>query len=270
MKKLLLLFVLFAALCSQAATVDTVSISSDAMRRAYKCIVVKPDSYLKGKETYPVVYLLHGLGGRYSDWVTKTNLKICADRYNLIVVCPDGANSSWYVDSPVDSTMRFETYISKEIPDWVDANYRTTKTAKARAITGLSMGGHGGLFLGFRHPDEFGAMGSMSGALAVELITDPHYGVNRLLGDSTNKALFRSYSIFGELDKKPQTKQPIIVDCGTEDFIVEMSRLVHKRLLELKIPHDYTERPGKHDWEYWNNAIQYQLLFFRNYFDRKD
>ena len=60
----------------------------------------------------------------------------------------------------------------------------------------------------------------------------------------------------------------IIMDCGTDDFIIEMSREAHKKMLSLKIPHDYIERPGKHDWRYWANAVQYQLFFFRNYFDR--
>ena len=61
----------------------------------------------------------------------------------------------------------------------------------------------------------------------------------------------------------------VIIDCGIQDFIIEMSRIAHKKMAELEIPHDYIERPGKHDWRYWANAVQYQLLFFRNYFDKK-
>ena len=129
------------------------------------------------------------------------------------------------------------------------------------------MGGHGGLFLGFKHADYFGACGSMSGALLIEYITRG-YQVEKRLGDTTNKERYRDYSIAKLLEQYPKDSVAIIIDCGTEDFIVEMGRVVHQKMLSLKIPHDYTERPGKHDWKYWSNAVQFQLLFFRNYFDR--
>ncbi|RYY64565.1 MAG: esterase family protein, partial [Chitinophagaceae bacterium] len=239
------------------------------MNRAYRCVVIKPESYKKGKASYPTVYLLHGLGGRYSDWVTKApELKAAADRLNVLVVCPDGAVNSWYFDSPVDSSARFETYVGSEIPAYIDAHYRSIRERSARAISGLSMGGHGALYIGYRHPATFGAVGSMSGAVQLEYITAPMYGVEKRLGDTSNKARYREYSIFGVLNEKRSDSLALIVDCGTEDFIVEMSRALHKRLQELKIPHDYTERPGRHDWPYWNNAVQYQLLYFRNYFNR--
>ena len=71
-----------------------------------------------------------------------------------------------------------------------------------------------------------------------------------------------------EMELYPKDSLAIIIDCGTEDRILEMSRMAHKKMLALNIPHDYTERPGKHDWNYWRTAIEYQLLFFRNYFDK--
>ena len=59
-----------------------------------------------------------------------------------------------------------------------------------------------------------------------------------------------------------------IIDCGTEDRVMPMNRAVHEKMLKLKIAHDYTERPGNHDWRYWNTAIDYQLLYFKKHFDR--
>ena len=269
MKKIILPLVLLLAFQTFAAEVDTVSIYSDAMKRSYKAVVIRPDSYKKKSLSFPTVYLLHGLTGDFSNWITKVpQLKKYVDDYQLIVVCPDGAYSSWYVDSPVDSSIRFETYVSKEIPAYIEKNYRTVADRRARAITGLSMGGHGGLYLGFRHADYFGAVGSMSGALAIELIVDKRYQMDKILGDPA-KTKYRDYSIFGEMERYPKDSVSIIMDCGTEDFVLEMSRLAHKRMLELKIPHEYTERPGKHDWAYWANAVQYQLLYFRNYFNRQ-
>jgi len=61
----------------------------------------------------------------------------------------------------------------------------------------------------------------------------------------------------------------LIVDCGVSDFFYKINTNLHGRLLELKIDHDYTERPGSHGWNYWTNAINYQLLFFDRNITRK-
>lgn len=265
---LFFLFMFFLLTVSRAGTVDTATIYSNSMRKNIKCVVIKPDTYKTKDSRFPTLYLLHGYSGAFDNWIRRVpELQKHADTYQLLIVCPDGDFGGWYFDSPVDTTMRYETYIAKEVPAYIETNYRTIKDRKARAITGLSMGGHGGLFLGFRHADFFGACGSMSGALAIEYITNK-YRVEKLLGDTTNKALYRQYSIIGQMEKYPKDSVSIIIDCGTEDFIVEMSRMAHQKMLQLKIPHDYIERPGKHDWFYWATAVEYQLLYFRNYFDR--
>ena len=270
MKKILIPLCLFITHQLFAGTVDTISIFSNSMRKNVKCVVIKPDSYKEKSIQFPTVYLLHGYSGNYSNWIAKVpDLKAHADRYQVLIVCPDGAYSSWYFDSPVDTSMRYETSVAIEIPAYIDAHYKTIKDRKARAITGLSMGGHGGLFLGFRHAGYFGACGSMSGALIIDYITRG-YDVEKRLGDTiTNRKFFQDYSIMKEMENYPKDSVAIIIDCGIEDRIVEMSRLTHQKMLRLKIPHDYIERPGKHDWDYWKTAIEYQLLFFRNYFDKQ-
>ncbi len=270
MKNALIILLL---LCTQqvfAGTVDTVSIYSAAMKKNIKCIVIKPDSYAKTTARYETIYLLHGYTGAFDNWIKSVpDLTKHADTYQLLIVCPDGAFGSWYFDSPVDTTVRYETFVAAEVPAFIDAYYRTVKERKARAITGLSMGGHGGLFLGFRHADFFGACGSMSGALAIEYITGKQYKLENLLGDTSNKERYRAYSIMKQMETYPKDSIAIIIDCGTEDFVIEMNRAAHQQMLSLKIPHTYTERPGKHDWNYWATAIEYQLLFFRNYFNKQ-
>ncbi len=265
---LVLLFICFLQ-ASFAAIVDTVEIHSTAMNKARKAVVIIPGKTKKPKEAFPTLYLLHGHGGNYSNWIRRVpQLADYADQYNILIVCPDGEVNSWYFDSPIDSSMRYETYIAREVPAYIEANYPVIKDRKARAISGLSMGGHGGLFLGFRHANFFGACGSMSGALVIEMITRG-YGVDQRLGDTANKQRYIEHSIMKEMENYSKTDSlAIIMDCGTEDFIIAMSRLAHQKMLTLKIPHDYIERPGRHDWRYWGNAIQYQLLFFRNYFDK--
>lgn len=257
-------------LLSKAATVDTVDIYSESMQVNIKCVVITPFHPQQKPIPVPVVYLLHGYGGDYSNWIKRVpQLKEFADKYQLILVCPDGHRSSWYFDSPVDSNMRYETFIAKEVPAFIEENYLTIENRKARAITGLSMGGHGGLFLGFRHSDYFGACGSMSGALIIDYITKG-YDVEKRLGDtSTNRHYYHDLSIMKEMESYHSDKDSlaVILDCGTGDFLIEMNRAAHLKMLGLKIPHDYIERPGKHDWKYWANAVDFQLLFFRKYFD---
>lgn len=269
MKSYFALFLLLITTGCFAGTADTVAIHSNAMQKTYKAVVIKPDNYASVKEGFETVYLLHGHSGNFSNWITRVpELKEYADRFKLIIVCPEGSFAGWYFDSPLMKDMQFETFVAKEVPAFIEANYHTKKSRYARAITGLSMGGHGGLYLGFRHADYFGACGSMSGALLIDQIKDNKYGISKLLGDTSNTALYRKHSIMSEMETYPKDSLAVIIDCGTEDFIVGMSRLVHNRMLELKIPHDYTERPGSHNWKYWSTAVEYQLLFFRNYFDR--
>jgi len=250
-----------------AATVDTLGIYSTAMKKEYKCVVIKPDTYKKTK-AYPVVYLLHGHAGWYANWILRVpELKTWADQYQLMIVCPDGGFNSWYVDSPVDSTVRFETYISTEVPDYIDAHYKTIKSRHGRAITGLSMGGHGGLFHGFRHADVFGACGSMSGGVDLQPFKK-NWQISQKIGDTVNYAAnWVNYSVMTLVEQKPKDSLAIIIDCGTEDFFYEVNSRLHQKMVGLKIAHDYIERPGKHDWNYWRYAVQFQLLYFRKYFN---
>jgi len=269
MKGFLLTLTLFVTLTA-AANVDTVAVFSNSMHKDIKCVVITPKNYKKGKATFPVVYLLHGYGGSYSNWIKRVPvIDSLADVYQMIIVCPDAAFSSWYVDSPVDTAYRYETFTATELPAYVDANYRTISNRKGRAITGLSMGGHGGIFLGFRHTNMFGACGSMSGALDLSFITSG-YDVPRRLGDTaTNKKYYTELSAITQLDRyNPTDSLAIIIDCGLEDIIFGMTKATHEKMLKLKIPHDYIERPGAHTWEYWTKAVKYQLLFFREYFNR--
>jgi len=270
LKKIFLIATLLFSVQTFSATVDTVSIYSNAMQKTFKCVVIKPATYKKKKNKFPVVYLLHGYGGWYSNWLIRVpQLKDHADAYNLVIVCPDGGNSSWYFDSPVDPSMRYETYIAKEVPDYIDSHYATIRDRKARAITGLSMGGHGGLFLGFRNADRFGACGSMSGGVDLDFSRNK-FDVVKRIGDTVAHAdNWKKYSVSHIVESYPKDSVTIIVDCGTEDFFYANNRSLHEKMLKLKIPHEYIERPGKHDWNYWRNAVQYQLLFFRNYFDRQ-
>ncbi len=270
-RNLLLTCIILLFVIPVFASIDTIQIYSNTMFKNVKCVVVTPTAYTNGAERYPVVYLLHGYSGNYKNWVNQVpGMQKMADDNNMMIVCPDGAFDSWYFDSPVDLTRRFETNVALEIPDYIDSKYRTIKNRNARAITGLSMGGHGGLYLGFRHADRFGAVGSMSGALDISYITKG-YGMSKVLGDTiANASYYKDWAVINVIDKYPKDSVDIIIDCGTEDYLIETNRRVHQKLLTMKVPHDYTERPGKHDWPYWANAVRYQMLYFKNFFAKEN
>lgn len=267
-KTILLPVVLFFTTVCFAAKVDTIQVESKAMHKTIKNIVVLPDDY-KSNQTYPVVYLLHGASGDYKDWVLKApGSKNLADTYQVIIVCPDGGNTSWYFDSPVDSTYKYETFVSKELVNYIDNHYATIKDKAGRAITGLSMGGHGALYLSFRHQDLFGAAGSMSGGVDIRPFPN-NWDIAKRLGTlEQNPDNWNKNTIVNMVDLLKNGSLKLIIDCGVNDFFYGVNGDLHKKLLEAKYPHDYIERPGVHNWPYWANAVKYQLLFFNEFFSK--
>lgn len=265
-KSIILPLLLLITISLHAAIVDTINIRSESMQKDIKCVVIRP----KTKAHLPVVYLLHGYSGNYSNWIMKVpELKQYADEFKLIIVCPDGDYSSWYFDSPVDHSKQYETYISQEVPSYIDTHYRTIKNRYARAITGLSMGGHGGLYLGFRHADFFGACGSMSGGVDMNSLKTK-YEIMNILGDTLQHAdNWKAYSVMNVVAQPLSQPLAIIIDCGTEDFFYPDNQALHAKMLRLHIPHEYIQRPGMHDWKYWANAVKYQLFFFHEYFNKE-
>lgn len=251
---------------SFAASVDTVNIYSKAMQKSIKCVVITPESYRNEVNRFPVVYLLHGYGGSYSNWIQRVpDIKNYADEFQMIIICPDGAKDSWYIDSPEDNTSKYETYVAQEIPSFIDSAYRTIAERSSRAITGLSMGGHGGLLLAWRHDAFFGAAGSMSGAVDLVSLASK-YGLMKVLGDTTSNEKFYKYSVLNVVKEKINNLPVVVFDCGINDPFIEANRTLNQELLSLKIPHTYIEREGTHNWDYWRNAIGYQLMFFHKYF----
>jgi S-formylglutathione hydrolase FrmB len=253
-----------------AARVDTVVTTSEIMQKQIKAVVICPKQY-RTSHSYPVLYLLHGFSGNYSDWIKKdTSLAQLSDTYNFIIVCPDGDYGSWYVDSPVKANSKYETYIGIELVKWIDSHYSTVKNRIGRAITGLSMGGHGALYLAFKHQNTFGAAGSMSGG--VNLIPfQRKFGIEEVLGVYSEHPERWTESSVVNLTKllKPNALA-LIIDCGNDDFFNGINNELHEKLLKNKIPHDYTVRPGGHTWEYWANSIQYQALYFNQFFVNKE
>lgn len=266
-KYFLAVLLIFTVKVSFSANVDTVLVYSLAMKKDVKCVVIKPNGY-NASSQYPVTYLLHGYSDNYRGWVKVDTIKDLCDLYNMLIVCPDGGYSSWYWDSPIDSTFKYETFTATELVVWIDKQYATIKSKIGRAITGLSMGGQGALFLAIRHQDIFGAAGSMSGGVDIRPFPN-NWDMAKRLGKYAQFAdRWNEYAVVNMLHLIEPNSLSIIIDCGINDFFFNVNEELHKKLLYYNIPHDYIIRQGAHTWDYWKNAVQYQLLFMHLYFKK--
>src|ERR1043165_9168661 len=157
---------------AQRASVETIQFQSKLINATLPYDVILPPGYRASATTrYPVLYLLHGWGGHYTDWLTRTNVADYAAQYRMIVVMPEG-NDSWYVDGAAGVNDKYESYILKELMPDVDKRYRTIQSRYGRAIAGLSMGGYGAIKYGLKFPATFVFAGSISGAFGVTRYTN--------------------------------------------------------------------------------------------------
>ncbi|HVF88323.1 MAG TPA: alpha/beta hydrolase family protein, partial [Pyrinomonadaceae bacterium] len=231
--------------------------------------VVLPPEYNSTEaraKSFPVLYLLHGLTGHYTDWLSKSKLAEHAARHRVIIVTPEG-NNGWYTDSNVAPTDKYETYLVKELIPDVEKRFRAIKERQGRAVAGLSMGGYGALKFGLKYPDMFAFAASLSGALEATSIDpeNPQVGawvkpsIERAYGkiDNPVRAANDVFKIVRELPAERVASLPYLyIDCGTEDFLIEPNMRMAALLVERKIPHEYRQLPGKHDWPYWDGQVQ--------------
>ena len=172
MKNLFLLLLLFPSILVAQGRVDTIAVYSPSMKKTLKAAISFPAGYENGESRYPVVYLLHGGSGAFSDWHQKVTEKgivnQLAEEHKVLIVTPGVGPASYYYDSPLLDSVRYETYMIQELIPFIDKNYRTLAQKESRAITGLSMGGHGAITLAAKHPSLFIAAGSMSGVMNID------------------------------------------------------------------------------------------------------
>ena len=266
---LFILAILFLPSFLFAGKVDTLSLYSTAMKKEMKFIVVEPATKAPQKG-FPVLYLLHGMGGSYDLWINKVPaLQAAADRFNCLIVCPDGGRTTLYFNNPLDSSYRFESHFIKELIPYIDKTYPTAKDRRYRAVAGLSMGGFGALFMASHYPELFAAAGSMSGALMVDPISKSIIARSgdKTVDTSCCQINWNRLKEFNTADTTLKETIALALECGIDDYLLMANRAAHKRLSEMKIAHDYTERPGRHNWDYWQNAIDFQILFFRKQWD---
>jgi S-formylglutathione hydrolase FrmB len=248
------------------ARIETVRLQSKLVNATLPYNVILPADYELGRNTrYPVLYLLHGLTGHYTDWIQRTNIADYASAYSLIIVMPEG-NDGWYTDSVTVPTDKYESYILKELLPDVESRYRTIEARYGRGIAGLSMGGYGAIKFGLKSPQTFAFAASMSGAFGVTRFSEKDIPGNwqdsiKLfgpVGSDTRKANDLFDLIRNVTADRIRSLPYFYFDCGTEDstLIFPYNRELSELMDEKKIPHEFRELPGDHSWGYWDRQVQ--------------
>ena len=249
---------------------STLHWKSDVIGKQTTAQVLLPET---GKPPYATFYLLHGLSDDSSLWLRRTRIEWYVRDLPLIVVMPDGYRSFYtkHAEGP-----DFARHIGEELPTFIERNFQASPERSARAIGGLSMGGYGALRIGLGYADRFCSANSHSGAVAwgnfdlklgagappslqgrgIEFMKE----LGKIFGDDPRGSdhdlgvLARRALAAGNLPE-------LLIDCGTDDFLLKDNREFHAELTESRVPHTYHEFPGAHTWDYWDTHIQDALAF---------
>jgi S-formylglutathione hydrolase FrmB len=236
------------------------TINSAALGREMKYRVLLPNGYDTSPRRYPVLYLLHGLGGNYTDWTMRSNLAEYSRSFPLIIVMPDGENS-WYTNS-LDGTSKFEDYITTDLPADVVRKFRTINSRYGRSIAGLSMGGYGALKLALKRPAQFAVVGAFSGAFSITQDLESTLGatdsaaVKTIFGAADSQARKDNDVFRMAAAMKPAGAPYVYLDCGNADGLLQTNREVAQAIHKSGVAYEYHEVPGAHTWDYWDRRIR--------------
>ncbi len=234
--------------------IDTIHYESRTVGNKRKVLVYTPPNFSK-KKKYPVLYLLHGIGGDEKEWLRGANPHIIWDNLYadnklapMIVVMPNGramkddrAVGNIFDSIKVQSFATFEKDLLNDLIPFIEKTYPVYTDREHRAIAGLSMGGGQSLNFGLGNLDKFAWVGGFSSAPNTKrpevLVPNPEEAKSKL------KLLW--------------------ISCGDADGLMPFSKRTHDYLYEKQVPHIFYVEPGGHDFKVWKNDLFMfsQLLF---------
>jgi enterochelin esterase-like enzyme len=232
---------------------------SQALDRTMAYGIYLPPDYDGNAKRYPVLYMLHGAGGHYSEWVNYGLAEVADEMIlkrripPLIIVLPQGDQSYWTNHSG-DDAERWGDYVAFDLVRHIDATYRTLAQPGSRAVGGLSMGGFGALQLAFNHPTIFGVVGAHSPSLRNA------FEAEALFGDERDFRRVDPLVLAGWIN--PDDMPRLWLDVGEDDTWALRVSALHRVLRDRDLPHEYYLTPGDHDEEYWRANIDDYLRFY--------
>ncbi len=240
---------------------------SNCLRRMTSFEMLIPNDYRldigqKAPETpMRTLFLLHGYTGRSGNWVPEG----LPEKYNFAIVMPTAENSFYLNGAATGSA--YQSMVGEELVDYVRRTFRLALRPEDTCIAGMSMGGFGAMHTALAYPDVFGKAGCLSSAFIVRGIAGMKPGQdNGMANYDYYRACFGDLDNVLESDGNPEVqvkklkaagrKLPgLYLCCGTEDFLIEANRDMHRFLEAEKVPHVYREGPGIHDMVFWSEWI---------------
>jgi enterochelin esterase-like enzyme len=224
---------------------------------AYR-VYLPPEYLTRPQKRFPVVYMLHGNGGNYTEW-SDSFLPEQADRMMasgeippMIIVMPDDAEATYWANW--DEGPRWGDYVTEDVVSTIDQRYRTLANPRSRAIGGLSMGGLGALNLAFQHPDVFGVVGAHSPSVRLE----PDPALWFLTGDN-----FWQHNPVWLAENAPGIESVSIwLDAGTDDVWLPNIEALRDAMVARGLHPAWHNFPGPHEAEYWIEHVPDYLRFY--------
>ncbi len=220
------------------------------------------DGTAKAAGGMKTLFLLHGYTGDSWKWVPEE----LAAQYNFAIVIPSGENGFW-IDGQ-STGHAFGRFLGEELVAYIRKTFGLAKTKEETYVMGFSMGGFGALHAALKYPDTFGKVAAWSSALIVHEVAGmtPGYD-NGMANYEYYRECFGEPAEVLESDKNPETLvrklkeagrefPEIIMACGTEDFLIERNRELHRFLEQQGVAHEYWEDTGIHDMIFWSKCVQ--------------
>lgn len=248
---------------------DKLTIKSIYYKSEVPTLIFKPNGY-DAQKKYPLVYLLHGYSENYTQWSRTIDCQSIANKYNMILVCPEGF-TSYYIDSPYNTDLGYESFFFDELVLRIHKELSIDENNVF--ITGLSMGGYGALRYFILHPEYFNTAGSTSGAIDIDYslfkkVSLDFWNSTRMTDDLEkiigNRTDWADYSIIALMEKY-DFRKPFIFDCGTEDILYQSSAKLKDYIKKEDIPATFISQPGNHNTDYWHSSIEYHFVYFQQH-----
>jgi S-formylglutathione hydrolase len=277
MQKMMLgLWIVCAGLCP-AAEPAKVTMKSAALGKEMSFSMLFPDSYAtNATRRYPVIFVLDGWGANgmglfYNNAIgQRPFIQNFCDEQQVILV-NFGLPGDWYFDAPMDPAIRYGTFLTKELIDYIDANYRTIARREGRAIMGFSSGAHGAFLLAFQNPRLYIAAGSIFGCpdLKRYVGSKPDWKLPHILGSyQEHPENWAKCSIEPYVKNLKGAGMGIWFGVGLSDELLPDNRKLSEQMKALGIEHTYHEGPGGHDGRYGNGAFQECMKALAKFLER--
>lgn len=278
MKRILFTIIAISATLSVAAggRIVTGSVRSEILGVEKPYSVYLPEGYDKSKESYPVLYLLHGAKGSHESWINKGEMLRITDETletagvrDMIIVMPDARGTGEKFAGPNMGYFNvkgwaYEDHFFQEFIPHIDKTFRTIASKEGRAIAGFSMGGGGATVYAQRHPDVFQASYSTSGLLdlyyfLVQLHHDPYDPTWLWSLADTSPVKYLHHATPKQIEQLCTVRW--MLDCGDDDPILETNLNYFAKMKHAKIPVEFRIRDGKHNWAFWKESLPQILRF---------